>query len=476
VILSLQKHKAILICLFLALFLRLGFFLWITPWNNVDKIVVVRSCDSAKYHDEAMNLLEKRMFSLDGVHSNTYHTPGYAAFVASIYALAGVRPWLVFIPQIVISVFICFLIFVLGKMIFSEKAGIIASSLVAIDPTMIYFTNQLYSECLAVFAVVTSLLFLVMALKKDKLIFIVFSALFSAVAMYIRTLTQFFPIFFILAILFVYRGKWITRAKYSVVFVLVLLALLSPWQLRNYRLTGCYTFSTSAEGWLPNVMVYFRVLNEGVSREEAGQDLERQVNEQLSLSGGNNNNSQFTQKRVAKEIAISYLKKNWKSFLVWNLRGTVRNFTTHGAQYTYETLLINNPDKQDLTISKTQSCTDSVKLNYFTRIQEYLRCGSWLVIFLFIGFTLLLLFEYFFWGFGTIRLLMDKKVGLTLLTLGIIFHIPFIAALDPMPRIRMLVTPVYCLIAGYGITVFWNKIKTMFAGIRSCRIRIGGQP
>ena len=222
--LLLKKHKSILICLSLALFLRLGFFLWITPWKNVDKIVVVPSCDSSKYHAEAMNLLEKRIFSGDGVQSNTYHTPGYAVFVASIYATVGVKPWVVFIPQIVISVFTCFLIFVLGKMIFSQKTGIIASFLVAIDPTMIYFSNQLYTECLAVFAVVTSLLFLVMALKKDKLIFVILSALFSAIAIYIRTLTQFFPVFFVLAILCVYHRKWLVRVKYSLTFIFVLLS------------------------------------------------------------------------------------------------------------------------------------------------------------------------------------------------------------------------------------------------------------
>ena len=60
--------------------------------------------------------------------------PAYPLFVASIFLVAGNNTFYVKIAQIVISIVICFIIYLLGKNLFSEKVGILSSLFFALDP------------------------------------------------------------------------------------------------------------------------------------------------------------------------------------------------------------------------------------------------------------------------------------------------------------------------------------------------------
>src|ERR1035441_7503909 len=97
----------------LGLALRLILFLYISPWNKtVEKEKIVVS-DSWQYQTMAENLLNHHTFAppsdtfhvanysdykLTGylfLHADSYREPGYPLFMAIIYSIFGVKPYMV---------------------------------------------------------------------------------------------------------------------------------------------------------------------------------------------------------------------------------------------------------------------------------------------------------------------------------------------------------------------------------------------
>jgi 4-amino-4-deoxy-L-arabinose transferase-like glycosyltransferase len=99
----------------------------------------------------AASLLSGGGYSVDG-HPTSFREPGFPLFIAATYVgVGGRRPWAVPALQCLVSVVTAGLIFLLGRRLFGEKAGLIAAAAYAVYPQAIYYCAYFFRETIEAF-------------------------------------------------------------------------------------------------------------------------------------------------------------------------------------------------------------------------------------------------------------------------------------------------------------------------------------
>lgn len=172
-------------------------------------------------------------------------TPGYPAFVAAIYRVAGVGNDLaVTSVQAVAFAVLCVLAFLVGRRALGERAGLSAAALVALFSPLPYFGGLVLTELWTAFVATAAMLQCLRAVQRRGLgDFILAGVLLSATTL-VRP--AFFLLPFFLAIgmpLLVKRererqalGRWAALAMAAAITML-------PWFTYNYVYLGQFTLS-----------------------------------------------------------------------------------------------------------------------------------------------------------------------------------------------------------------------------------------
>jgi hypothetical protein len=187
--------------------------------------------DAAGYDAVARALLSVQTFAdlrVEPLSPSFYRGPGYAVFVAFIYALGGGSVVLLRAAQALLSTFV---VVILGLSVgkFSRKAGVTLAWLLALSPFEAVYSGALLSECLATTLLVCALC--VPMWRRDT-----WAAMVCGIVLGLLCLTR--EVFLLLVPLaaLVYpamRKPWRKRAAVIAGVVIT----LAPWTYRNYRLT-----------------------------------------------------------------------------------------------------------------------------------------------------------------------------------------------------------------------------------------------
>lgn len=116
---------------------------------------------NAQSNDSVGYLLFGRHFG-EALHGNgafadlTVRTPGYPALVALLHPLGDVRALIV--AGAVLSLATVWLTYELGRRVFTPTVGLVAASLVAVDPVSIFQAPRVLTETLSTSLVVAALL------------------------------------------------------------------------------------------------------------------------------------------------------------------------------------------------------------------------------------------------------------------------------------------------------------------------------
>ncbi len=172
-------------------------------------------------------------------------TPGYPAFVAAVYRVAGVGNDLAVVSvQAVAFAGLCVLVFHVGRRVLGERAGLGAAALVALFSPLPYFGGLVLTELWTAFVATAAMLQCFRAVQRRRLgDFILAGVLLSATTL-VRP--AFFLLPFFLAIgmpLLVKRererqavGRWAALAIAAAITML-------PWFTYNYVYLGQFTLS-----------------------------------------------------------------------------------------------------------------------------------------------------------------------------------------------------------------------------------------
>jgi len=147
-----MRKPALAVILALALALRLvnAFFI---PWQGGDRVI----SDMQGYDRAAVALLSAQPLAVHTTEghlfhplgSDTYHPPGYYYFLAGLYALAGHSFLAVRIAQAILDTLTCLFVYLIGRQVFGEQAGLLAAALAAFYPPFIFYTGVLLTETLS---------------------------------------------------------------------------------------------------------------------------------------------------------------------------------------------------------------------------------------------------------------------------------------------------------------------------------------
>ncbi|MBN1913114.1 MAG: glycosyltransferase family 39 protein, partial [Candidatus Omnitrophica bacterium] len=151
-----NEKKVLLIIFTVAFFLRFGALSYLPRQHRTP------SADAQEYDELALNLLAGKGFiNFNTGKPTAWRVPLYPIFLASIYSVFGHNYTAVRIVQCLLGAFLCVLIYLIAKEIFSSRVALIASlTLCFYKPYILYsyfggpgflFSENLFTFLLAVF-------------------------------------------------------------------------------------------------------------------------------------------------------------------------------------------------------------------------------------------------------------------------------------------------------------------------------------
>lgn len=168
--------------------------------------------------------------------------PLYPLFLAAIYFLFGHSALPVIMAQFIIYGLICSIIYLTGKIVFSEKVAFWGSIVLAAHPNTALIFSQIGQESLATLFSALSIFLLVFSAIKDERKYLISSAIFLSLSVLTRSVLLLFPLVTIFYFL-VTMGRRKALLSWAV-FCLVFSSIAVLWPIRNYRALGYFAFTS----------------------------------------------------------------------------------------------------------------------------------------------------------------------------------------------------------------------------------------
>ena len=235
-------------------------------WNGFDH-----------YHELALALASGQPFP-------TMEVPwGYAYFLAGFYRLFGDRPWVPLLVQVALNSITPLLLFTAARRWTDRTTASVAALLLgAFSFNTVYASTQ-SSDAICTVLFLTAILIFMTAIERDK------RAWFALAGLVTGVMSQFRPNLILIPGLLAAYAVWKRPVRRSVMHATVLLvcasAMLTPWIIRNYRLTKTLV-PTSVHG---GAQLWYGTLQTGPYLDSRGYNprsiFESPAFEYTSLSG-----------------------------------------------------------------------------------------------------------------------------------------------------------------------------------------------
>ncbi len=444
----------------ISLFLKMAFFLYIAPWQTkVEKEKIVIS-DSWGYEQMAENLLKYKAYcppadtfhienysdyQLTGyafLHYDTFRTPAYPTFMATIYFLAGIKPYLVIFFQILLSLVSVFYVYKICLLIFNNFEFAKLSTLIfALDIHSAYVANQLLTDTLFVLFFLASTFYFLKAIETGKLFYIVACAYFMGVACLTRPVVLFYPSIAIVLLLAIKQSiGW--KFKASIIYLLIFLGIAGTWSYRNYEQYGHFKMTTEDGSGL--LMYYAAYADARISHRNID-TVRVQYQKEANVHGFKNEKDIFKQSDIYKTIAVDYIKKNKVAYVKTHLLGGINMFFAIGNVGMAKVLDWDDDKQQE---SFAEISTKRV-LGNFTNHKRETVLGIFII--------LIMALQYIGALIGCITLFKNKKYFFLVLFLLTAGYFTVITGVVGTYRYKLVVVPFICIAAGYGYTHLRKK-------------------
>jgi len=263
-------------------------------WNSPQRLLAP---DSEDYAELAVSLAADGEFARDG-QPEVFRTPGYPLVLA--LAMAGGESWPLWVAvlQIAAGLLAVYLTFLLGGLLWSQRVGLWAAGLQAINPLSIAADVRVLSDSLYALLLLLAIVLLVHHVKSSRVWPAVAAAAALGVSCYIRPVGV-VPVGIVLAVL---AGRALVRLrsrrgearKAGRVFLLSAVAsllIVAPWTLRNHLVGGYPGFSSAAQVntfhyEAPAVVARTRGISPAEAREHLDDELQRVLQDVASPTPG----------------------------------------------------------------------------------------------------------------------------------------------------------------------------------------------
>ena len=237
-----RRHRVTLtVILVVAVLVRLGF------WFAVVGFDTTGWGDEPDYHAHAIDISEGRGFLNSLGEVTAARPPLYPILLGGLYSIVGPDPDAGRALQVALGGVIVLLVFALARRLFSTRVALMAAALAAVNPGLVYLSALLMTENLYVILLLLLMLVLVREWKRPtgSVAGFAVAGLLAGLCSLTRP-TAFTVALLLSGVTLVFaREGFGTRLRKVVVFMLVTVALVLPWSVRNYiQMGGWVTFTT----------------------------------------------------------------------------------------------------------------------------------------------------------------------------------------------------------------------------------------
>lgn len=231
----------------LALAVRLAFVLMV---GRADL-----SYDEIEYHMLGANLADGNGYRWFFGLPTAFRPPGYPFLLAALYWFVGPDYFVARLVQSFLAGTVGVLTYLLGRELFDRRVARLGAVFVSLYPPLVVHSLALMTESIFIPLLLLSLWLLVHPLNHKHMALTWLASIVFAVAVLMRpTLSLFiFVIMFWILWREPHRKTALVRCG---VFLLVLIVAVTPWCIRNYNLTGKFTYLDTQTGY--NLYIGYR--------------------------------------------------------------------------------------------------------------------------------------------------------------------------------------------------------------------------
>ena len=245
--LSLSTRAKLGAIVLLTVVVRLAFCLAVYP--ALSHVPFLQGHD--RYDNIARNLRHGSGYALDPAGPPTIkRLPLYPLLLYVTYAVAGERLWAIQLVHVLLAAVTAWLVFLIGKALFSENVGLLAAALFSVHPHLIQYTARPYTETLYVFLIcLFACLLLDIPGSAPRRRGFIAGGVFGLMSL-TKGVAIGFPAFLFLGCLLdpSHRRSLSPLGRFLFFFLIGAAIIVSPWAYRNYALTGRVILTSTWEG------------------------------------------------------------------------------------------------------------------------------------------------------------------------------------------------------------------------------------
>ncbi len=455
-------NKKLLLIIFLALAVRFSVFPFIAP----QKERMFTMLDSYEYDGMAMSLVENGRFYQSEpafyfpsqyripvfevrTPTDAFRTPVYPLFLAGIYSVFGHKPSVAIIFQLILSSLTCILVYYIGEVFIRRGVGFIAGLLLALDfPTAIY-GNLIMTDMLFTFLFLASIYFILKLFREGKRKHLIYSAILLGAAALCRQVVIYFVFVMVLSFIVVYRRSIVKGLLNYCIYVLIFLAAVSPWAIRNYIVYDNFSFSIAQGG---NLLFYNAAYLEankrgGYEHLDAIRQEMKEETDKIFVERGVS--SPFEKAKIYQELAVERILSAPALYTRIHLIGALKIFAT--PTFLLSERIFGASLDEPIAMAKGKSLLTG---NFFEASRDLGRyfIQNWKLLSYLPFLLLYLLFIYFLAGYGLGKTRKEKNLAaIFFLFLLIIVYNALTVGQHGAARFRIPLMPYIDLIAAYGL-------------------------
>jgi len=446
-----KKRRTEIIIFFLALIPRLV-FMFVAFFILGDNCFIK---DADVYLPIGLNLLRYGVYAnilTRSLAPSSFPAPGYPILLAFSWLIIPRFLFIVFWQNIMFSLFVVF-IYKFAKLFFNNFISIGAALFMAFEPFSIFWSNMVMSETPFLLFLMLSIYFMALFWQKQKGKHLIYSSVLLGLAALIRQIAVFFfpAAIMIFIIIFWQKVSWRKILRYSVVYLIVFLAVISPWCIRNKIQFDTFTISNQTHFlYFFTASRDFLILSKGMSQTEA----DAYLHDLAAEKAGVNNFDEiiYIEKYipVLKKISFSLIENQPFTYFKWHIVKALPVLTDSGW------LNILSFWGTDLNQSQSISLSNLLVQKNIKAIILALKANQ---------FFLIRILGVVFWLFidiiaflGLVLMLRKKELfRIALIMFIIIGYFVFTSSWAAMARLRLSFQPFLFIFLFYAIYIFLER-------------------
>lgn len=241
--------------LLLAFFIRISYLFFLKDTVFYDPYIMDKH-DQKTFILWAEQILKHPLY-VDG--NVFYMAPFYPYFLAFLYFITGGSLFCIYIIQILFDVFLCYLIYLLGKMLVDEWVGILSCFFCAFYKTFIVYSVSILSDSMITFLYIAFITCLYISLKKHSFKWWILTGILLGFSALAKPTIGIFLIFLLIGLILYPEEEIvplkisILKQKFLVFFILIFISglVILPVTIRNWYVGKVFVpiCSNGPENW-----------------------------------------------------------------------------------------------------------------------------------------------------------------------------------------------------------------------------------